>query len=110
MGREPRHPCPVLALRRHSPGAMLGRLPRAVPEVANQGGCEPGIWTYFRGTRSQWTRVRYRWLRAQDLNLRTVQRHRAENGHVGECLQRHCLTNGPEPLLSSGWKQSPLVI
>ena len=48
--------------------AMPRRLSQATPEAANQGGCEPGIWTYFRGTRSQWTRVRYRWLRAPATN------------------------------------------
>ena len=38
-------------------------------EAANQDGCGPRIWTYFRASRSYRNRVRYRWLRARDLNL-----------------------------------------
>ena len=37
------------------------------------GGCKPLIWTYFRASRSQWSRVRYRWLRAAATTLSVSQ-------------------------------------
>jgi hypothetical protein len=47
--------------------------------AANQGGCESRIWTYFLASRSYRSRVRYRWLRVQDLNLRAISPPRDED-------------------------------
>jgi hypothetical protein len=48
--------------------------------VAGQilGSCRPLIWTYLRASRSQWNRVRYRWLRAPATTLadRSIRRVR----------------------------------
>ena len=54
-------------LKRRFATDTKNRLTRAAEAIL--GGCRPLIWTYFRAFRSWRSRVRYRWLRALDLNL-----------------------------------------